>query len=201
MIKRVNKLFLIEFVMLISIAFTGVGCGKNSEDEVGTIGSTSEEDQTSSGSLAAIGEDATSPQDDGNIDTADRNQYSSYGENTNGEIMPAADSDVDLDLTILSSTMVYSEVYNMLACPDDYMGKTIRMTGVSNVYTDESTNKTYYSCIITDATACCTSGLEYELPEGEYPENGVEITVTGTFDVYDENGMHYAILRESTLEN
>ena len=36
---------------------------------------------------------------------------------------------VDVDLTRLSSTMVYSEVYNMMYTPGDYIGKTIKMTG------------------------------------------------------------------------
>ena len=36
---------------------------------------------------------------------------------------------VDFDLTRLSSTMVYSEVYNMMNAPGDYIGKTIKMTG------------------------------------------------------------------------
>ena len=36
---------------------------------------------------------------------------------------------VDADLTRLSSTMVYSEVYNMMYTPGDYIGKTIKMTG------------------------------------------------------------------------
>ena len=36
---------------------------------------------------------------------------------------------VDVDLTRLSSTMVYSEVYNMMNAPGDYIGKTIKMTG------------------------------------------------------------------------
>ena len=36
---------------------------------------------------------------------------------------------VDVDLTALSSTMVYSEVFNMLNTPENYVGKTIKMTG------------------------------------------------------------------------
>ena len=31
--------------------------------------------------------------------------------------------DVDLDLTKLSATMVYSEIYNMMVSPDKYVGK------------------------------------------------------------------------------
>ena len=41
---------------------------------------------------------------------------------------------VDVDLTTLSSTMVYAEVFNMMMSPDDYIGKTIRMTGIFTVY-------------------------------------------------------------------
>ena len=36
---------------------------------------------------------------------------------------------VDVDLTRLSSTMVYSEVHNIVYTPGDYIGKTIKMMG------------------------------------------------------------------------
>ena len=36
---------------------------------------------------------------------------------------------VDLDLTVLSSTMVYSEVYNMMNEPEPYEGKMVKMQG------------------------------------------------------------------------
>ena len=35
----------------------------------------------------------------------------------------------DVDLTAMSSTMVFSQVLNMLVSPDDYIGKKIRMKG------------------------------------------------------------------------
>lgn len=66
--------------------------------------------------------------------------------NTNG---------IDIDLTSLSSTMVYSEVYNMMYEPDSYIGKTIRMDGIYTAYHDESSGNNYFACIIQDATACC----------------------------------------------
>lgn len=34
---------------------------------------------------------------------------------------------IDVDLTQLSSTMIYAEVYNMMVTPDEYVGKTVRM--------------------------------------------------------------------------
>ena len=99
---------------------------------------------------------------------------------------------LDIDLTVLSSTMVYSEVYSMMSFPDDYIGKTVKMKGqfvIGYVYNtdgtpDESTAR--FACVIADATACCSQGLEFILTgehtyPDEYPELGAEITVVGTF--------------------
>ena len=38
-------------------------------------------------------------------------------------------ADAEVDLTTLSSTVVYSEVFNMVNTPDDYVGKTVKMEG------------------------------------------------------------------------
>jgi uncharacterized membrane protein YcgQ (UPF0703/DUF1980 family) len=113
-------------------------------------------------------------------------------------------SDVDIDLTKLSSTLVYSEVYNMMNTPDQYFGKKIRMKGNNSIFIDEATNLAYYSCVVQDATACCANGIEYELTGAgsldEYPEDGKEITVTGTFSSYEENGAYYLVLSDASLE-
>ena len=60
---------------------------------------------------------------------------------------------IDVDLTVLSSTMVYSEVYNMMVSPEAYIGKTVKMEGLCAYYNDEQTGNDYYTCIIQDATA------------------------------------------------
>ena len=108
---------------------------------------------------------------------------------------------IDVDLTILSSTVVYSEVYNMMYLPEEYIGKTIKMRGMFSSYHDEATDKYYYACIIQDATACCAQGIEFEL-EGEhspdeYPEEGEEVTVEGVFDTYVEGEYTYCTLRNA----
>lgn len=115
------------------------------------------------------------------------------------------DPSVDVDLTALSSTMVYAEVYNMMTAPEDYIGKTVKMTGSFIVYTDPNTGKNYYSCIITDALACCSQGIEfvlsgeYNYPE-DYPEIESEITVKGEFQTYEEEGYYYLNLINASLE-
>ena len=112
--------------------------------------------------------------------------------------VPTGTGTYDLDLTTLSSTMVYAEVNNMMISPDNYAGKSIKMTGTCDVYHDEATGKTYYACIIKDATACCASGIEFELTGGDYPNKDDEVTVAGTFDTYEEGGATYAVLRNAT---
>ena len=99
---------------------------------------------------------------------------------------------IDIDLTKLSSTMVYAEVFSMMTNAKEYVGKTIRMRGNFSYYHNKPTDTYYFACLIKDATACCAQGIEFVLggdlqfPE-DYPRPGDEITVTGVFEPYLEN--------------
>lgn len=110
----------------------------------------------------------------------------------------------DIDLTVLSSTMVYSEVYGMFVSPEDYLGKTVKMEGEFTVFQDPNTKKIYFSCIVKDAMACCAQGLEFVLegdaayPE-DYPNPGDFITVVGEFSTYLEEGNRYCTLVNAKL--
>lgn len=111
---------------------------------------------------------------------------------------------VDIDLTALSSTMVYGQVYNMMYYPENFIGQTIRMEGFYSDYYDQAKGKRYFACIIMDATACCSQGIEFELTEeysypDDYPEVGDEVVVEGVFDLYEEDGYDYCVLRNSKL--
>ena len=122
--------------------------------------------------------------------------------NTEGR---TTDGNVDVDLTKLSSTMVYSEVYNMMYTPENYIGKTVKMSGMFVAYTNQDQSQFYPAVIIADATACCSQGLEFVLegnpsyPEG-YPEMETEITVVGTFETYEEDGNTYCRLKNAKIE-
>lgn len=107
---------------------------------------------------------------------------------------------IDIDLTMLNSTMVYAEVYDMMYNPETYYGKVVRMQGTCATYTDPETGFVYYACLIKDATACCSQGVEFTLISGEnYPEEGSDITVTGTFGSYEEDGYLYVRLENSVM--
>lgn len=147
-------------------------------------------------SLSACGSTETAVPATGNPDTP-----------AQATALPAETRDpdaVDVDLTQLSSTMVYSEVYAMTAEPAQYYGKTVKMQG--QFATQEYKGERLYACIVQDATACCAQGLEFEMDEAlhypdDYPEPGAEITVVGTFDSYKEevdgNYLIYLVLRNA----
>lgn len=117
---------------------------------------------------------------------------------------PSKPEKVDLDLTTMSSTMVYSEVFNMVTTPENYIGKTVKMRGTYMYYYDEKPDHYYFFCLISDAMACCSQGIEFSLtkdyhyPE-DYPKPDDEITVVGVFDSYEEEGNTYCILRNARL--
>ena len=116
----------------------------------------------------------------------------------------AEDGDIDVDLTVLSSTMVYSEVYNMMVKPDDYIGKTVKMTGMYSYYHDDATGNDYHACIIQDATACCAQGIEFTTTDDfkypdDYPEMGDDVTVIGRFDIYYEGDFCFMTLLDARI--
>lgn len=116
--------------------------------------------------------------------------------NTQADQENAADPEVDVDLTALSSILIFSEVNNMMIKPDRYMGKTIKMSGQYYHTYYEETGQYYHYVIIADATACCEQGLEF-IWNGEhtfpdaYPEEGTNVEVEGVFGSYEELGVTY----------
>mgnify|MGYP000155343677 CR=1 FL=1 len=174
------------FCLLLAVCMTVslCACGKDSEEGAGN--------EESSASTESI----PTPEDQQSPEESEQLQSSADG--------------VDVDLTVLSSTMVYSEVYNMLYNdPAHYFGKTVKAKGTFSLYqlvTDGvlQPDPVAYACIIADATACCAEGMEFVL-EGDYtypddyPELGAEITVIGEFQSYEENGMTWYHLVNARL--
>ena len=116
------------------------------------------------------------------------------------EVVLSTTEGIDVDLTQLSSTLVYSEVYNMMYMPEDYIGKVIKMEGACSYYHDDITGNEYYSCIIQDATACCAQGIEFVPVNPEVvPGEGGDVTVVGVFDTYMEGDYMYCTLRNATV--
>ena len=107
---------------------------------------------------------------------------------------------IDIDLTTMNATMVYSEVLNMQEEPSSYVGKIVKMSGPFKPYESTDPSICYPAIIIQDATACCASGIEfilYGVPlcsmEGGngYPLYLEEATIVGRFETYLEASYLY----------
>jgi len=120
----------------------------------------------------------------------------------------ASSNKIDVDLNNLNANVVYAQVFQMMTEPDKFIGKRIRMSGQFNVYAAQEGNPSgvteYYAIIIADAQACCQQGIEFVWPGHTYPEGFPEVksnaSVTGIFEVYEENGKKYCRLIADTVE-
>lgn len=111
------------------------------------------------------------------------------------------DLKIDYDLTNMSSTMIYAEVFNMLIEPEKYENKRVKMKGFFTIY-NEGSNDEVYSVIVPDATACCQQGIEffYDFKDNK-PVANSEITVTGIFNVHMLNdGISYNYIKAEKIE-
>ena len=121
------------------------------------------------------------------------------------DVPDAANGEYDVDLTTLDSNMVYAQVYDMVFGETDYNGKLVRAKGNFDYYQDPQTQKEYFAVLISDATACCAQGIEFVLegdhtyPE-DYPEQGSEIVIHGTFNTYEDKTGAYVQLKDAVLE-
>ena len=113
-------------------------------------------------------------------------------------------SKIDLDLTQMSATMIYSTMFDMLVMPEDYVEKNIKLKGWFETYTDETTGEIFYAVVVPDATACCQQGLEFVWPgDHKYPEDfpkeGADLTVTGIYKLIENDGITYNYIEASSL--
>ncbi len=66
------------------------------------------------------------------------------------------DESVDIDLTAMTETVAYSQIYKVYSSPTYYVGQTIKVEGY--VYVSGSS---YYICVL-DATKCCTVKVQFD---------------------------------------
>ena len=111
---------------------------------------------------------------------------------------------VDLDLSALSGTVVYSQVYDMIEDPEAYLGQTVKLKGNFSYFQDPDTQNEYFAAVIADATACCAQGIEFvwageHAYPRDYPPLDTMLTVTGTFGTYEEDGYTYLRLSDADV--
>lgn len=111
---------------------------------------------------------------------------------------------IDLDMSVMSGTVVYAQVYNLTVDPDPWLGKIIRIAGYYSCFNDTDRGIVYHACIIPDATGCCAQGIEFiwageHVWPDDYPEAGTDLTVTGRLEMYEEDGDPYLHLVDAEV--
>ena len=108
---------------------------------------------------------------------------------------------VDIDLSGMDGPEAYAAFMQIAENPQDYEGKTVRVKGFFGTLHSEAMDRYYYSCDVKDKDGCCTESMEFILPEGvTYPNRGDEIIVSGTYELYEEDGCIYGQLVNAVLE-
>ena len=110
-----------------------------------------------------------------------------------------------VDLTRLSDTMAFSEVFAIAQTPENYLGRRIVIQGKYANYFNEATNAYYHNVMLSDATACCAQGLEFiwngeHAAPADYPPVNSEIRLDGIYSSYVENGRTYYALFVDDIE-
>jgi len=138
-----------------------------------------------------------------------------HNENRNEEAKEVFDSttgnnsksarEVDIDLSIMSRTMIFAEVNNITSNPESYLGKSIRLKGSYFAAYYDVTDDYYHFVLIEDADSCCQQGLEFILGDdyifpGDFPPDMTEIEITGIYSSYLESGQTYYYIAADVMQ-
>lgn len=122
------------------------------------------------------------------------------------EVIKNTKEDDIIDLTKLSDSMVYAQLYVILTKPEEHLGKTIKIKGEYYEVFNEVTNANNFYVITTDEAQCCQTGLEFviknesiEYPK-DYPKANSTIEITGIFTKGYDNGSEYYYLLTDKID-
>jgi hypothetical protein len=87
---------------------------------------------------------------------------------------------------------------------DNYFSKKVKVKGPFS-YFKEDDGREFFAVLVSDATACCSQGIEFVLKEeskypDDYPKIGTDITVVGDFNYYKEDYNTYIQLTDAAME-
>ncbi|MBR5712258.1 MAG: hypothetical protein IKX54_01550 [Lachnospiraceae bacterium] len=195
-----------KVIMLIAVCAFAValaGCGKGAAGDHGKKSGTGVEEALKKGMDEYDGKGGES-NPGGQTTQPTANPTAAPAGEGEGGVRPGPNlaEGVDIDLSAVSDTVAYTEVYSMMLEPEGYMDKVVKISGqYAHIY-EETTGNNYFACILWDSTGCCTEGLEFVLgPEYKYPDDypseGDKITVVGVFDTYTEGDYLYCTLRNA----
>ena len=139
----------------------------------------------------------------------------SSGEVTDADVVEVTQEAVDteaeehvdeIDLTMMSPTMLFAEVVNMTRTPKKYDGATVTLRGglmILAVGFDLETGVGSYSCYVEDATKCCQRGIGFTidrpLEDTSILVEGSEVIIKGTFEIYEMGGRNFVRIADCDI--
>lgn len=107
-----------------------------------------------------------------------------------------------IDISNLSGTAAYAQVYGIVSDSKSYEGKTIKIKGTFKTYSENG--KTYYACTVSDAAGCCVQGLEFEpLKKYSYPKDFPKpdetIIVKGKLKIIYKDNFDFCVLQDAEI--
>ena len=199
-------IFIFIFILLMCTS-----CGDdNQSNEKTDIGSGSSA-ETGDGNSAETGDGDSAENGDGDSaengdgDSAENGDGDS-AENGDGDSAETGDgdsADVDLDLTTMSSTMIFAQISDVVFNVQNYLGTSLRLNGTFQLWQDSNTEtkKNIYVVMVWDAMGCCPQGIELRLPEGmEKPKDLSDIQVEGIISLRNVDKYQYLYIDVTDLD-
>ncbi len=116
----------------------------------------------------------------------------------------AETADVHIDVDVREK-MFLTQMTELYINIPDYLGKTIALEGMFDVFTDEATGTVYHS-VYRKSPGCCGSdgytGLEvvWDDPAATYPSLNDWVRAVGVLEQYEDGGAPYLRLRLISLD-
>ena len=137
----------------------------------------------------------------------------SSGEVTDADVVEVTQEAVDteaeehvdeIDLTMMSPTMLFAEVVNMTRTPKKYDGAMVTLRGgLMILAVDLETGVGSYSCYVEDATKCCQRGIGFTidrpLEDTSSLVEGSEVIIKGTFEIYEMGGRNFVRIADCEI--
>ena len=137
----------------------------------------------------------------------------SSGEVTDADVVEVTQEAVDteaeehvdeIDLTMMSPTMLFAEVVNMTRTPKKYDGAMVTLRGgLMILAVDLETGVGSYSCYVEDATKCCQRGIGFTidrpLEDTSILVEGSEVIIKGTFEIYEMGGRNFVRIADCEI--
>lgn len=119
------------------------------------------------------------------------------------EAFGIVDDDIE-DYTSYNTQMVFAIASDMYEHPSNYYQKKIRLNGKFATAFDEPTQQRFYYCVVYDTAGYCNVPLIF-IPTDEmvypddYPEEGGDITIQGTYELMYSNNEMYVVIKDTTV--